>query len=303
LCVETALKHKTVDDLLKQFAQQRYYQSKAKAEQHQAERAEERINQRTDEQTEEQLSRLHQQLRERLDSLRTGGLTWALLTTKTTPLALRAAFVAAEAEGTGAKGPPPETPWPVDLSLRVHQGVLNQVFRNRYGNKEYTDDELVKELGSAFGRSRPAEPKKEPAEPAMPRDRFALRFAASNPIIVEAKNNTVTLTLNAAKFFRLDEKGEKTGAGYDDIVITVKYEVQMTTTGPRLKRGEDDLVVTGKKVPATVKAAIVQGMEDLFRPEREVPPVTLPGNMARVGELKATHARAEAGWLTVGYER
>jgi hypothetical protein len=307
LDVETDLKHDKMAELLKMFASQQYYQRKPKAEKRQAERAEERINERTDQQTEERLAEMNKMLQQRFDEMRTGGLHWTSLKYQSTTVALRAAFMAIEAVKTPAKEPPPEAPWPSDVSFRAHQGAINQYLENRYAGKTYKDDELRKELGGFFGGNGQQQPKPEPKdgeEPAKP-DPYKLTFDDTAPVTVDAKENRLTLVLTAKMFYRLNEKGDVI-RGYPMIRITVPFKVLTTATGPKLQRSDDVVAEPLKKVPGVLEAtvAIERQMNKLFTDTpRELPPLKPTGNMARIGPMKATHARAENGWLTIGYER
>ncbi len=303
LCVETSLKHQAADQLLRQLARQQFYQTKPRAERHQVERAEESISSRTDEETEQQLPKLNEQLEEQKANLHKNGLEWSSLTFKTTPLALRAAFVADEGPKAAAHGPLPEAPWPADLSVRVHQNVVNEAGRKRYGGKTRTAEQLREELGGVFRRQgeKPAEPEKKDEQPAV--QPFEVTFTENDPLVLEAAEDVLTLTLNTSEFATLNDAGEKTGR-YFNIRIIVRYKVQMTPSGPTLKRdGDPDAKSPTGALDAAAAVAVKRRIRPLFPEEVTIPPITPTGNMARVGKLRPTTAKAEAGWLTLGYER
>jgi hypothetical protein len=300
LCIDTGMKHDHLDTLVKQFARQQYFDTKPRAEKRQTEKAEEGVNQASDQDIEAELATTNNTLQNRLNQIRESGLVIQDIKYRTTPLALRAAMTIEDSLSPDQRTTPPETPWPVDLSLRLHQGVANQFFQKRFAGKTYKREDLMKEIRGYMGSSDQAKPKleEEPKEEEKkPQQTWvSLKFDAKEPIVVDFANKGIKIRLKTETFDAgVDE--------YEGIVITVRYRIEPTASGPKLIR-DGEIMVTGSGGFNQAAAAIIKRRLTGDLPE-EMPlrPMTPPEGLKRVGTLKTTHMNADLGWLSVGWER
>src|SRR5262249_40179709 len=119
---------------------------------------------------------------------------------------------------------PPQPDPNSDLSLRIHESLINHASTTFYGGRTLTDEQFDRELKDLFG---PAAARftltKEDAEP------FSIRFADRNPLEARFADGVMTTTLRGKAF----TSGEREIGGWN---TTAHYRLRRVDTGVRFER-------------------------------------------------------------------
>jgi hypothetical protein len=208
----------------------------------------------------------------------------------------------------GRLGDTPAPPAPpavaAELSLRVHESLLNTGSARLFAGKTYTPEQFQEELSSLLG---PLAPKSEPdPKKAKKEEVLEITFAKNGPIETLFRNGTIAVTVRGEKF-RADEDE------YAAMNITAVYKLLQTPKGIEAVR-EGDLTIVppgyepGKTKLSSSQIALRRILQrrfgrDVFKPKLELQEITPTGDMAKLGTLRTSQASAQGGWLAAGLER
>ena len=183
------------------------------------------------------------------------------------------------------------------LAVQVHESMLLNTAVNAIGGMTITDEraqELVKEVTGDV----PEELKIKQDE-----DPWSITFDLMQPLRVEFEDDEVKIAIRGRKFVRGDQVVRQTTQ------IAASYRIQIQAGRARLVR-QGEIEVTypdkgeGERLSLTElrnKTFLINKFEGLFKPQLDGEGINLSDRWAKLKDLSLEFARAEAGWLSLGW--
>ena len=286
-----------VDKLIRHIAWKRMPQEKAKSERIGEEHAEAKFSKRMNEEAGELLSQANARFNDRFryPLLRMDEFP-RVFGFSTTPDSFR--FVGLHEGGSrfGAPIAPPELDGPADLTMRLHESLVNNMstalLAGMVLNQARADEITIRVLGEL-----PDKLQEDDREP------WSVTFAKPNPVTFRVDGDLVELTVRGHQY----TAGTKR---YDGMNVTVRYKLACTGHGIKAERqGELDILppdfVPGKDTLSTRQQVLRRLLQrrygKIFEPEMMSKGLTLTGRWEKLGPLHATQMKADRGWIVVGW--
>lgn len=207
---------------------------------------------------------------------------------------------------------PPALPAKADLSVRVHESLINGAARSALGGKELRLSEVRGDLDRLIGtfiKDTRKDKDREDALTALNKlfekltgAKSRITLAAADPVVLRFADDVVTIEVHIAKM-ALD------GAEFDGLRVRVAYRVEntdgaivATRVGPIRFVPVD--APKDKKLEAAAVALrlLVEALAaELFPPRERLDDLPLPKELAHIGRLRAARAEARDGWLTLAW--
>lgn len=198
-----------------------------------------------------------------------------------------------------AKAPPAAAPG-ADLTLRLHESMINNMAATALGGRTLHEDTLVTGLTDLLGKM-PEQLKRDDDGEA-----WAITFADEQPISVHFADNRFEFTLRGARYVR----GDKSHPG---MYVTVAYK--LVKDGNTFKAVRDgglqilppgvapgtEYKLSGKQV--AIRKLLDRRFSKLFPEEMVGKGIELPGEWKKAGKLQAVALNSTDGWLSVGWKR
>lgn len=288
-----------VDRIIKRIAWRRMPEEKAKGERVAEQRAEAKLSKRLDNEAGELLAESNRRYNERFRHplLRNDEFP-SLFRLHTTRDGLHFTGLHEGGQRFGAPTPPPDLAEPADLTLRLHESLVNNVcsalLAGTLLNQQRAQDITIRVLGELPPKFQQDEEDKEP---------WSVTFAEPEPVTFRIQGNLAELTIRGQQY----TSGTKR---YDGMNVTVRYK--LSCDGRQLtavRQGELEILPPGfepgKDTLSTRETVLRRLLQKrygkIFEPELVAQGLSLKGRWEKLGPLHATQLKADNGWLVVGW--
>ncbi len=211
--------------------------------------------------------------------------------------ALRIAWLQAGAAQLAAPAEPPEAVAGADLTLRIHESMVNNAIQSVLTGLTISDDEFRSAVAEVLGRV-PDQLKPIPGE-----EPWGITFDRAQPIEVRFREGGFDITL----FGRRYTKGDQPHPGMN---VSARYEIVHDADGFRaVRQGEVDAVPPGWKENQQlgtrhqiIRTMLIRRFETIFEKEIRLAPMDLPERYEELGPMPVVQFEANDGWLTVAWK-
>ena len=295
----TGLAVRNNNKLIERVAWKQVWKKKCQAEAVASLHAEQRVNARVDKRAEGMLAENNERYQTKLRKpLEDRKLFPELLQFSTSKDALHVQALEAGPVQLAAASAPPALPVACDLTVRVHESMINNAARSALGGMIVREERLrenVKELLDRVPDELKPDSEKEP---------WGINFAGV-PITVAFADGAIHFTMRGMAF----AVGEKLHPGMN---VTAKYKVVSDAQGCKaVRQGELEIVppdfaarkgrgLKGEEV--AIRTLLAKRFDKILKPEMPLEALRLEGPMAKIGALEPATWSSKAGWLTIGYK-
>jgi hypothetical protein len=286
--------------LVEKIAWKRVGKQKHEAEYVAARHAEARVNRQFDVQSGDLLTGARSDFNEyfRLPLVRRGEFP-RLMLFRTSPAKLHLTVLQANPYQLGAPGGPPQVEANHDVTIRVHESMLNNLAGALLAGVRLTQED-VRQIARDLNEGE-LPPKLQPQPNEEP---WSITFANAMPITTQFRDDGFTVTIRGRRF----TSGERQ---FNDMNISVTYKIETADGRARLVRQGDLQILPPGFDPQTdtlsasqtaLRRLIQRRLGDVFEPEIVSEGLQLPGNWEKVGPLALALARAQQGWLNLAWD-
>ena len=295
-CITTKFQRPLMDNTVRRTAYRRYTKDQELARQISESHVDQRVRAGFDRDADPSLLAANRSYRETLrDPLQTRGIFPDHVSMSTTATTLVARYRLADAAAPSWPAPPALDGSP-EASVRLHESFLNAATNTLFAGKTYTAETFRRDFPELRGPGP-----KRPAGGATDQKKFAITFAAKNPIEAHFDNDTVTIVVRGSRFQVDDDT-------FEGMSVTVAYRVEKSATGIKAtRRGEIQVrptnVAPGQRLTSSqvaAKAVLKHHLEEFLPPDIEQDELTLPESLQKAGKLVPTQLAAARGWLVFG---
>jgi hypothetical protein len=290
-----------IDPAVRRLATRVYYRKEDESHEKFAYKTERRVTEQFDRESEVELVKQSKAYRENL----LGGLD----KNKIRPQELRFAttvdllMVRGRLEGAapGDWAPTPLVHGRPDISVRVHQSLLNNAAATIFAGKTKSGGDLETDVNNLLGPLG----KKVELDPED-REAFTVTFAPGLPIETTFAGGKIKFTIRTNGFV----SGDRVVS--DPFLIEALYDFRRIGAGLELERKADvDVappdVAAGTREPSareqTLSVLLRKRFNKLLPQKITIEKIELAGNMKKIGNLQPTQADSDNGWLTLGLDR
>ncbi len=149
-------------------------------------------------------------------------------------LLVNATFRRADQLSTVVSRPPITVPY--EAAIQVHESVINNAFSPVLAGRTMTEDQLDKLLADA-GRPLPSEPPSNEDPQAEPEPPFEIDFARLQPIVFEARDQTIRIGVRGTRFAQGRRELKRA------MEITATYHPAKTADGQAILRRDGEVRV------------------------------------------------------------
>jgi hypothetical protein len=284
--------------IVRRIASRRVAQQKAEAERIASDHAGVRVRGRVEDQSGDQLGKSHadylQKVRYPLVRRREFP---ELLSFRTTQDALFVTAAKANRSQLGAPGDPPSIEGQYDLTVRVHESMVNNMAAALLSGvtlKEAEVQQKVIEWRGELPEQLKSEPDKDP---------WSITFAQARPVSLKIGDDGFQITIRGQRYTSGDRD-------FRAMNVTADYKVELSGNGARLVRQGDLTIVPPNFVPGrsrlssqqiTLRTLLEKRFGKLFEPEIKTEGLELPGNWKKAGRLDLKVARLAGGWAALAW--
>lgn len=294
----TAIKSRRDSALIEKFAWKRAGKQKPKADCIATQHAEQRIGRRVDEEADELVRKMNQAYQDKFRKpLSDRKLFPQQLDISSTESAIGVLALEAGPFDLGAAGDPPLVAGQHDLTVRVHESMINNLTAQALGGMILQEERVRAMLGEIVGSL----PERFQAEQAS--ESWGITFARVKPITVTFDDDRFSVTVRGRKYIR-DEKE------YPGMNVSVTYKIERTGGQVRAVRqgqpeifppgfvpGRDTLSAKQQVLRTMIEGRLEKVFEEVLIPE----PIVLKGDWADAGQLVLSEWKAVDGWLVMGW--
>jgi hypothetical protein len=283
------------------IACKRTWEQKPLAEQVAAGRARQRVEERLDRQAAEQVARANEEYQRKLRRpLLDRGLFPQVAVFSTTTDALQLAAMRWGDAQLAAHSAPPEPPEDADLSLRLHESMVNNFAHRALGGMTVAEESVLAALESLWGKV-PERFQKQEDEPP-----WAIGFAWDRPLWIALDDGGFRVELQGSRYDRGDES-------YPGMNVTAEYKFVATEQGFKAVRQAGLQIFPPGFVPdgqekltprqVVIRTLLERRFGKVFEEEIPIEEFTLPGAWEKAGPMRPVAVRAEDGWLLIAWRR
>ncbi len=281
--------------LIERIAWRKAGKQKATAEYIAARHAEQRVNNRIDAQADETVDKANRDFNEKFRRpLCEHKLFPERLNFSTKQKALQVVSLEMGNSRLAAPTPPPDVTHS-DMTLRVHESMINNFVLDALGGMTVHEDKLQATIIDLLGRLPEKLKGDEDQEP------WAITFAPRQPISVTFADDGFKITIRGNEYF----KGETPHPAMD---ITVSYKIEKTARGFKAVRQGDIQVfppgrqqVGGKE--QIIRELLTKRFNKIFEPELLGEGFTFSDKWEKVGKMQPIELVCRDGWLTIAWKR
>ncbi|QDU77161.1 hypothetical protein Pan97_42230 [Bremerella volcania] len=278
--------------LVQKIATKRAYQQKSQAEAIASDRTEFRIQGRFDNETKDLVADANTRLKEKLYRPLIGRDEFPdEINVSTTTEHLNLEVMQASQSQLAAPGPaPPTEDDEADLTLKLHESIVNNYGETFLAGVKLTDEKLV-ELLQERGAEIPEELQITPDT-----DPWSITFDYKSPIQIVFDNDTVKIGIRGRQFTRGDNEVNRT------ISISADYKIEKGESGTLLTRTGDVVVdfPTQERLgplDLTAKTFLRKKFEAVFKQEIVGEGIKLEGQWEKAGTLRISSLAVTPGWF------
>lgn len=196
-----------------------------------------------------------------------------------------------------APGEPPALDAAHDLSLRVHQSLVNNLAAAVLAGRTLDDEGVRKQVIEIRG-SLPDELKEGANE-----DPWTITFDRLKPITITFNDGGFTITISGQRYTSGDRS-------FQAMNVSAAYKMELDGPGMKLTRQGDVRIVppgfdeskdTLSAQQLALKSILEKKFGRVFKPEIVSEGLELPGNWKKAGKLHPTELAVEGGWLKIGW--
>jgi len=261
--------------------------------------AEDRLNQRIDQQAAEALDRANRAYVEKFrQPFSERKLFPQLVQFSTNQRAIALVALQAGEGKLAAPGQPPAVVEGADVSLRIHESLVNNLAFDALAGRTVYEEKVQKAVTDALGHL----PEKMQGDgDGKP---WAITFAPRQPISLTLADGGFTITLRGVKFY----KGQDAHPGMN---VSASYKIEKSGKGFKAVRQGDIEVLPpdfepGKQIDArrqVIRKLLEKRFAKIFEPEILGDGFELPGKWKAAGKLVPIQVEAQNGWLTLAWRR
>ncbi len=280
--------------MAQRVASQRVYEKKAQAEaigsQHAADRVRRRLELQVGEQLWKAQSKFQTEFRGPL--IRRGALP-DLLKFSTTEQALLVKALEAGQYHLGAPGDEPKITVPADVSLQLHESMVNNMATALLSGATIKEEELKAKVIEWRGSLPERFKADEDQEP------LSITFARLHPITLALSDGGFKITIRGQRYV----SGSRRFAGMN---VTAEYKMSIDGAGARLVRQGELKIVPPRGGPLSasqiaLRTVLQHKFGRLFEEEIKSDGLKLSGRWEAVGPLELKQLQAGGGWLAVAW--
>jgi hypothetical protein len=287
-----------VDRIVKRVAWKQVPQTKAASERISAEHATWRVNARMDEESQPLLAKANESFMTKLRQplMNRGEFPELNFSTTTDHLFLHG--LQANHGRFAAPTSPPALEGSHELSLQIHESMVNNTAAGLFAGRTLTHDEAER-ISANFGAHPTGLENDEERGP------WSITFAQPAPITVRFNQGTASVTVRGQKF----TTGPKQ---FDPMNITAHYRFVHSDGRVRaVRQGDLEIVppgfVQGRGRMAlrhtVLKSMLERRFNKILQPELVSHVFELPGAWQKAGPLETKQFKADHGWLVVGWNK
>ncbi len=221
----------------------------------------------------------------------------ASLRFSTTDDALRVVSLQAGPAQLAAPGGPPPAPEPADLTLRIHESMVNNSARNALAGLTLNDAEFRLAVEEVLGQLP------ERLEPVPGEEPWGVSFDRAQPVEVQFADGGFRVTIRGRRYFQADQP-------HPGMNVSAQYRIVRDDAGFRaVREGEVEVVPPGladdQRVGAryqVIRTLLIRRFTHIFQQEFRLEDLELPGRWAELGTMPVVHFEAENGWLTIAWK-
>jgi hypothetical protein len=286
---------------VERVASKRVSQQKATAERIASEHAEQRLGRRFEDQVGQELARANERFQERFRNplVRRGHFPHMRLSS--TSDHLYATALQAVGPQLGAQSAPPAVPGKPQISLRLHDSLVNNFTAGTLAGETIGQPELEKFAMDIMGEV-PERLKQDPGK-----EPWTITFTDEEPVSFSLADGGFVLTGRGRKYTSGDRS-------FPAMNFTVKYHIEKVGQGVKGTRiGDVEIFppgfVQGGGRPLSLRQTalrnlMIKRLEKIFEPEIvKDQPMELKEEWKAAGPLEVTHIAAENGWLNAGWRQ
>ncbi len=273
-------------------AMQQKHQAEAIATQRAAGRASARLDTQTKPMLQEANDGFEHRLRRPMEERRVFLGSLQLSSCKDT---IRAKWLQAGPAQLAAPDDPPTPAENADLTLRVHESMVNNVAQNTLTGLSLSDAELRMALMEILGRV-PVQ-----LEPVPGDDPWTIMFDRDRPAEVRFADGGLHITIWGRRY----KIGERLQPAMN---ISARYWIVRDETGFRAVREELDALppdfTEGQRLPPAtliLRRLLIRRFERIFEEEFPLEALELPDRWSRLGALPVAQVESDGGWLTIAW--
>lgn len=288
----TGLWHRSC--LVRKIAWRQVGQQKANAEQVASQRAANRLAGELNAEADETVSKLNENYLDkfRYPLLRKGEFP-SRLDLRTSDDALSLVMTQAGPFQLAAPTAFPESADAMDLAVQVHQSFVGNMSQGLIGGETLTSDKLAETLKEVSGEV----PEGLASEDEPP---WSITFSRITPVQVAFEDNLIRISIRGRRFTRGDEVVQS------EMVIATAYKIERTDSGVKLVRQGDvtaEYTKGGFQNPQkiAIKTVMRKKFSALFKEERMLDGLQLPGRWESVGKLQVQQLDCGNQWLSLGW--
>jgi hypothetical protein len=288
-----------VDRIVRGVASRRLARSKSLAERIAADHAERQFNDRMDERVAQLVTEGNQNFLDKFrHPLMERGEFPRLLRFHTSRDFLHLTALQANGSQLGAPGAPPRLVGDADLTVRLHESLLNNFAGGLLSGETIGEEEFLADMESLLGSVPERLLPEEGAEP------WVITFQPDRPIVVQFEDGVISVTIRGRRY----ASGERTVPRAFD--ITAEYQLERTDFGLKAIRRKELRVFPAGFVPGqrtlsireqSWRELLERRFRNIFEDELTFEHLTLPGRWEKAGELMPVQVECDNGWLVLSW--
>ncbi|NLE40084.1 MAG: hypothetical protein GX621_18870 [Pirellulaceae bacterium] len=287
--------------MVEKAAWKRAYKQKCQAEAIASQRAEVRINQRMDSQAAEFVAEGNERYRKRLRvPLSERKIFPEELVFSTTADSLNVRALRAAYDQLAAATPPPALAGPADLTVRVHESMINNSAATLLAGREVTEEEFLKTVEDILGEVP------ENLRPDDDKPTWAIHFAPRDAFVVTFRDGGFTVLLQATGY-------KQAGKGYPGMNISATYKIDRTDDGfvavrqgdievfpPGFVKGERQLSGGEQTIRSMLEKRFVKVFDEKIVPRGYLE--LKEGRWEKIGRVPLAEWSTDGGWMTLAWK-
>ncbi len=211
--------------------------------------------------------------------------------------ALRVVWLQAGSAQLAAPGGPPPAVETADLTLRLHESMVNNAAQTKLAGLTLSDTELRHAVEELLGQLP------EQLKPVPGDEPWGISFDRARPVEVRFADDGFRVTIRGRRYFQADQPhpGMNVSAGYrivhDEAGFRAVREGDVEVVPPGL--AADERVGTRYQI---VRTLLIRRFTPIFRQEFPLEDLELPGRWAEAGAMSVVRFEADGGWLTIAWK-
>jgi hypothetical protein len=285
--------------MIENAAWKRAGKQQSSAESIASQHAEQKLNERLDQQGAESMDRANTAYHEKFyDPFTNRRLFPQVLHYSTTERAFSVLGVQAGGGKIAAPGAPPAVADEAEMSLRVHESMVNNLAFDALAGRTVHEDRVQATVIDTLGRLPDKMKGDEDNEP------WVISFASRKPISVTFADDGFKISIRGVRFY-------KGGRSCPNMSIAAAYKIEKSPSGFKAIRQGDIQVfpfdfVPGGKIGGkqqVMRKLLEKRFARIFEPEMLGEGFVPPGRWKVTGKLLPIQVESRDGWLTIGWRR